>query len=263
MRMAPVQNEETVAALLRITLAFGVIAFGFACRSIYVGLPGDVTHFSRALMIAIQAWVIINFLVTLLVHLDVTTTPTYVWICEQAVCNGRPIVYGILQLIFAIILIGLLAAEMQMYTSEQNPNLGSVGLNGVAGFYMVLFGLIFAVLEAAAGLAMIERAFQFVRLGTPSANAVFVTNKVALAIGVLAMGFACRHIDLFLEDRAPANVSDMSEAIVHAIEAFLIINFFLTWALQATSHLVDWEGKFVAYDKQIQPKYLDKQAAVV
>jgi hypothetical protein len=263
MRMAPVQNEETVSALLRITLAFGVIAFGFACRSIFVGLPADVTHFSRALMIAIQAFVIINFIVTLFVHLDVVTTPTYIWICEQEVCNGKPIVYGCLQLCFAIVLIGLLAAEMQNFTSQQHPDLGSVGLNGVAGFYMMLFGLIFAVLEAAAGFAMIERAFEFVRLRRPSANAVYVTNKVALAIGVLAMGFACRHIDLFLEDHRLGNPSATSIAIVHSIESFLIINFFLTWALQATSHLVDWEGKFLAMDRQIQPKYLEKQAAVV
>jgi len=257
MKMAPVQNEETVSALLRITLAFGVIAFGFACRNIYVGLPLDTTHFASALMIAIEAWVIINFLITLFVHWDVQTTPTYVWVCEQHVCNGRPIVYGVLQLIFGLILIGLLAAEMHHYTDLSPPSLGSVGLNGVAGFYMLLFGLIFAVFETVAGLAMIERAFEFVRLRSPSANAVFVTNKVALAIGVLAMGFACRHITLWLEDRRPQGADSSSVALVHAIEAFLIINFFLTWALQATSGLVDWEGKFLALDKQIQPKYID------
>jgi hypothetical protein len=262
MRMAPAQNEETVSSLLKITLAFGVIAFGFACRGIFLGLPSDVNHFSRALMLAIEAWIIINFFITLFVHWDVQTTPTYIWICEQDVCSCKPILYGFLQLLFGLILIGLLAAEMHRYTNQaQDHTLGAVGLIGVAGFYMLLFGLIFAVLEACAGLAMIERSFEFVRLHTPSANAVFVTNKVALAIGVLAMGFACRHIDLFLRGRAPGNDSD---DLVHAIEAFIIINFFLTWALQATSHLVDWEGKFLLEgDRQIQPKYLDKQAGVV
>jgi len=260
-RTAPVQNEQTVSALLRITLAFGVIALGFACRNIYLGLPADSSHFARALMIAIEAWVIINFFITLFVHLDVHTT-AYIWVCEQPVCNGKPIVHGILQLVFGLVLIGLLAAEMHQYTGEANPNLGSVGLYGVAGFYMMLFGLIFAVFEAAAGLAMIERAFEFVRLRNPSANAVFVTNKVALAIGVLSMGFACRHIDLWLEDDR-ANGSASSIALVHAIESFLIINFFLTLALQMTSGLVDWEGRFLVLDKEIQPKYLNANREVV
>jgi hypothetical protein len=207
-------------------------------------------------MLAILSFVIINFFITLFVHYDVQRTHTYIWACEQQVSTIRPIIYGLLQLIFGIVLIGLLAAEMHHYTNS--GSLGAVGLNGLAGFYMMLFGLIFAVLEAAAGLAMLERAFEFCRLRSPSANAVFVTNKVALAIGVLAMGFACRHIDLWLEDRRPQGADDSSVALVHAIEAFLIINFFLTWALQATSGLVDWEGKFLALDKQIQPKYLDQ-----
>jgi hypothetical protein len=259
MLLAPAQNEETVAALLRITLAFGVIAFGFACRNIYVGLPPDTTMFSRALMHAIEAWVIINFFITLFVHWDVQTTPTYVWIAEQVVCTGKPIVHGLLQMCFALVLIGLLAAEMQHFTSEQVPNLASIGLSGVCGFYMMLFGLIFSVFEAAAGFAMLERQFEFVRLRSPTASAVFVTNKVALAIGVLAMGFACRHIDLFLEDSGPKNGST---PLVHAIESFLIINFFLTYALQATSGQVDWEGRFLA-DRAIQPGYLKgKQVAV-
>jgi len=258
MRTAPVQNEETVSALLRITLAFGVIAFGFACRNIYLGLPSETTHFASALITAIEAFVIINFIITLFVHWDVQRTPHYVWVTEQHVCHGRPLIYGVLQLIFGLVLIGLLAAEMHRYTSQSPPSLGAVGLIGVAGFYMMLFGLIFAVFETVAGLTMIERAFEFVRLRSPSANAVFVTNKVALAIGVLAMGFACRHITLWLQDRRPQGFSDSSfMALVHAIEAFLIINFFLTWALQMTSGLVDWEGKFLALDKQIQPKYLD------
>jgi len=237
MRKAPYQNEETVSALLRVTLAFGVLAFGFSCRSIYIGLPDGVQHDQRALYTAIQAWVIIDFFLALFVHWDVRF---HDWSSGVLVAgNLNSGVFSLLQLVFGIVLIGLLAAEMQNYTGQgTNPDPAKVGLNG-AGMYMVGFGLIFAVFETAAGFAMLERAFASIKaLG--SANAVFVTNKVALAIGVLAMGFACRHINLFIRDGAPAGADSSSVQLVHTIESFIIINWFLTWALQACSARVDW-----------------------
>jgi hypothetical protein len=88
---------------------------------------------------------------------------------------------------------------------------------------MVWFGLLFAILEFFAGCTMLESGTK--KLAGLNPSSVSVTNKVALAIGVLAFGFACRHINLHQRFGGEGPRA----SLVHAIEAFIIINFFLTW----------------------------------
>jgi len=232
------QSEETLSAVLRIALAFGLLAFGFACRHIYLGMDTAAGVHAAATIVAIESWIIINFFVTLFIHLDVRH---HDWsVPERAKSEGSTalgLVCGAIQASLAIILIGLLAAELQVYTGSSDPDAGHIGLND-AGLYMIGFGLIFAVFEAAAGFTMLERKIS--AFSGTTANAVFVTNKVALAIGWLAMGFACRHINLTLRDATPSGADSSSVALVHAIESFLIINFFVTWGIQFRSDKIDW-----------------------
>jgi len=67
------------------------------------------------------------------------------------------------------------------------------------------------------------------KLGGLNPSSVSVVNKVALALGALAFGFACRHINI--HRRRGEGADAPREGLVHAIEAFIIINFFLTWLI--------------------------------
>jgi len=238
MKATPNQTVETIAGILKVTLAFGLLAFGFSCRHIHVGLPPDTMVDAKALVIAIESFVIINFFMTLFCH---CAARRFTWDSPSTDAKKMsPMFFAIAQTVLSIVLIGLLAAEAQDLTGQtenDSQQVAKVGLND-AGLYMLLFGLIFAVFEAAAGFTMIEQMTK--KLAGSSANLVFVTNKVALAIGLLAMGFACRHIYLGLKNGAPDGASDHNVQLVHAIESFLIINFFLTWAIQWRSVAVDW-----------------------
>jgi len=247
-RQNPAMTEETVAAVLRVTLAFGVLAFGFACWHIYLSthhtedMTGAVASIEgKSLLVAIESWVIINFFITFFSHIHVRHHAAD-WAGEaqqqtedKMGFSGAP--FAILNTVFGIILIGLLAAETQDLTAAPNMDTNAVGLNA-AGTYMLGFGLIFAVFQTGAGFTMLEAVTGLFK-GT-GANLVFATNKVALAIGVLAMGFACRHINLFIRDGAPPGASANNVALVHAIESFLIINFFIAWAIQALSTKTAW-----------------------
>jgi len=147
--------------------------------------------------------------------------------------------FAITQTVLAIILIGLLAAAMQRYT-DRGAHPTAVGLNA-AGVWMMGFGLIFAVFEAIAGFTMIEQMTK--RLKGATVTTVIVTNKVAEAIGFLALGFACRHIYLGMtrgNDGGEHSADEGDVALIHAIEAFLIINGFVTWAIQSCSSRVAW-----------------------
>jgi len=229
---APGQLPETVHGLLKVVIAFGFIAFGFACRSIYLTTHYANTSYAAgpysysgasAHLIAIEAFVIINFIVSLyltyasshgLLNWDNYNTS----IGKR--CKG--LIFGILQLIFSIVLFGLLAGLLQGLTANDPDSTGSIN---AAGKYMIWFGLLFAVLEFFAGCTMLESGTK--KLDTMNPSSVSVTNKVALAIGALAFGFACRHINLFER----IGREGAREPLVHTIESFIIINFFLTWLI--------------------------------
>jgi len=236
------QTEEAIAAVLKVTLAFGVLAFAFSCWHIHLGLPPQVDPRGKPLMIAIESVIIIDFFLTFFCYINVRNSPND-WACAvidaENVENKLPSApLGILETVFAIILVGLLAGEMQRLTENTSTmNLSSVGLNN-AGLYMMGFGLIFAVFQAAAGFTKLEQ-MSGVFKGA-SANLVFVTSKVAVAIGVLAFGFACRHINLDLKNGTPQGATSSDMALVHAIESFLIINFLLAAAVELCSDHVAW-----------------------
>jgi len=64
--------------------------------------------------------------------------------------------------------------------------------------------------------------------------------KVTAAVGFIAMGFACRHISL----GARTDTSTTHYRITHAIEAFIIINWFivmLVLILSLVSQKVHWD----------------------
>jgi len=231
-KYAPGQTAETVPALLKVANSFGVIAFGFACRSIY--LSSQTSPLPSAHMIAIQSFVIINFIFCLVVA--VATAYNILNWDNQNTSSGKRWsgkIFGLLQTIFSIVLFGLLAGLLQGLTALEKDALDSIN---AAGEYMVWFGLLFSVLQFFAGCTMLEIGTKkFKGLNTSSVNA---TNKVALAVGALAFGFACRHINLF-DRKAPTGPHT---DLVHAIESFIIINFFLTWFTGAMSVLgkIEW-----------------------
>jgi uncharacterized membrane protein YidH (DUF202 family) len=218
---APGQMPETVHALLKVVIAFGIVAFGFACRSIYLTshpYPGASAH-----LVSIQSFVIINFIVSL--YLNYASSHGLLnWDNYNTTVGKRfpGFIFGVLQLIFSIVLFGLLAGLLQGLTANERESTESIN---AAGKYMIWFGLLFSVLEFFAGCTMLESGTK--KLDRLNSSSVSVTNKVALAIGVLAFGFACRHINLYLRiEREGAR-----QPLVHAIESFIIINFFLTYAI--------------------------------
>jgi len=229
---APGQMPETVHALLKVVIAFGLIAFGFACRSIYLtehsylgASYGASYPFSSAPahLIAIQSFVIINFIVC--VFLTYASSHGVLnWDNFNTTIGKRcpGFIFGVLQLIFSIVLFGMLAGFIQGFTANEQEFTDSVN---VAGKYMIWFGLLFAVLEFFAGCTMLESGIK--KLDGLNPSSVSVTNKVALAIGALAFGFACRHINLFERSGREGG----QQPLVHAIESFIIINFFLTWLI--------------------------------
>jgi len=219
----PGQLGETVHALLKVVNAFGVIAFGFSCRSIYVtthSTPGASAH-----LVSIESFVIINFIFCLYLSYA-SAHGTLSWESINTTSGKRPkgMLFGIVHLIFSIVLFALLAALLEGLTANEIDSTSSLN---AAGSYMVWFGLLFAVLEFFAGCTMLESG----KLKGMNSSAVSVTSKVTLAIGALAFGFACRHINLF--DRK--GVQEARTPLVHAIESFIIINFFLTWLVDGLS----------------------------
>jgi len=134
----------------------------------------------------------------------------------------KGLIFGVLQLIFSIILFGMLAGLLQGLTGNDPDSYNSIN---IAGKYMIWFGLLFAVFEFFAGCTMLESGTK--KLGGLNPSSVSVVNKVALALGALAFGFACRHINI----HERTGQEGPRTPLVHAIESFIIINFFLTWLI--------------------------------
>jgi len=67
------------------------------------------------------------------------------------------------------------------------------------------------------------------KLSGVNPSSVSIVNKVTLAAGWLAFGFACRHINIW--ERYYGPYEGPRVALVHVIEAFIIINFFLSLAI--------------------------------
>lgn len=221
-RGAPGQMGETVLGLLKVTNSFGVIAFGFACRTIYITSQSTASPH----LIATEAFVIINFFYSLFLSHAITWWPTFEHLhfvnAIAIVGKAAPgIVFGILHVIFSVVLFGMIAAVLESVTGEAG-NTQNNGLNA-AGQWMILFGLLFSVMEFFAGLTMAS----LKRMNLLNGSAAGVTSKVTLAFGALALGFACRHINLGV----PSGAADDKVMLVHAIESFIIINFFLTWLI--------------------------------
>jgi len=224
-RHAPGQTGEVVPALLKVVNSFGVIAFGFSCRSIYVS--SHSSPLPAAHLVAIQSFVIINFIFCLFVAC--ATSYNYLnWDNYNTIVGTRSSgkLYGILHVIFSIVLFGLLAGLLQGLTASEP---GAINSLNAAGDFMVWFGLLFSVLQFFAGVTMLESGTK--KFGGLNDSSVGVTSKVALAVGALAFGFACRHINLFDRKGTQEEHTDL----VHAIEAFIIINFFLTWFIDVWS----------------------------
>jgi len=213
---APGHASETILGLFRVTNSFGVIAFGFACRDIYITAPSSSAH-----LVAIQSFIIINFIFSLVVQFA-TVHGHFRW--EQVAGSGKKLgpAIGAVKLVFSIVLFGLLAGITENVTADQG-NTAKNGLNA-AGSWMVLFGLLFSVLEFFGGITMLSLA----KAALLDASVAHVVNKVTLAFGAVAFGFACRHINLGCANGPPQGAGADKTAIVHAIESFIIINFVFT-----------------------------------
>jgi len=222
---APGQLGETVHGLLKVVNSFGFIAFGFACWSIYITTHSPMAAASPHL-IAIQSFVIINFIFCL--YLSYASAHGMLNWDNNNTTEGKRTkghIFGVVHVIFSIVLFGLLAGILQGLTANELDSTSSLN---AAGMYMISFALLFSVLEFFTGCTMLESGSK--KLGM-NASAVSVTSKVTLAIGALAFGFACRHINLF--DRKGSD--EPRTPLVHAIESFIIINFFLTWLIDILS----------------------------
>ena len=185
-------------------------------------------------MIAIQSFVIINFFVCVFLSY-LTSSGCLCWAHEHPVEGKRMsgVAPGAAHLVFSIVLFGLLAGFFEKLTGDDVAS-AQASMNS-AGIFMIVFGLLFAVLEFFAGLTMFERGLK--KMAQLDAATVSTTSKVALAIGALAFGFACRHINLGL-DAAQGSETPL----IHAIESFIIINFFLTWLVDvlAVKGKIEW-----------------------
>jgi len=214
---APGIMGETVLGLLKVTNSFGVIAFGFACRDIYVTSQSSS---ASPHLICIESFIIINFLFSLFLG-NATAHGKWVWDSQNtAGKGGKAAIFGVLHVIFGIVLFGLIAGILQHVTGNDGKT-EPAGLNA-AGSWMVLFGLLFSVMQFFTGTTMLMHG-----KSTLNSSAAGVTNKVALAFGALAFGFACRHINLGVR-ATPDGADTMSLQVVHTTESFIIINFFLT-----------------------------------
>jgi len=213
---APGFANDTILGLFRVTNSFGVIAFGFACRDIYV--TSQSTPAPSAHLIAIQSFIIINFIYSLVLGLA-TVNGTFKWE-HMAIGGGKKAgpAIGIIKLVFSIVLFGLIAGIVEDITADGGDATKN-GLN-LAGSWMVLFGLLFSVLEFFGGIVMLSLA----KATLLDASVANVVNKVTLAFGSVAFGFACQHINL----GPPTGAGSDKTAIVHAIESFIIINFVFT-----------------------------------
>jgi uncharacterized membrane protein YidH (DUF202 family) len=221
---APGQLPETIHGLLKVVVAAGLIAFGFAIRNIFLHNHASATD-SSAHLSAIEAFVIISFIVTC--YLTYSSDQGMLNWQNMNTSIGKRVsgfIFGILQLIFSIILFSLLAALLQGLTANDSNSTTSINS---AGKYMVWFGLLFSVLEFFAGCTMMESSTKKMTGVNPSS--VSIVNKVTLAAAWLAFGFACRHINIWEQYYGPYEGPRVS--LVHAIEAFIIINFFLTLAI--------------------------------
>lgn len=229
--IAPGQAPETVHALLKVAIAFGLVAFGFSCRSIYLSTHGGT--FGSPHMVAIQSFVIINFIVTVFLSW-MTSSGCLCWHHDHPFEGKRTkgIAFGVAHVVFSIVLFGLLAGLIEKTTGGDEGALKS--LNN-AGMYLVMFGLLFSVLEFFAGITMIQSGTK--KFHELDASTVATVSKVTLAIGALAFGFACRHINLGIHTAGGSETP-----LVHAIESFIIINFFLTWLVDvlAVKGKIEW-----------------------
>jgi len=221
---APGQLPETIHGLLKVVLAAGAIACGFAIRNIYLHNHIGTTDTSAHLA-AIEAFVIISFIVTC--YLTYASDQGMLdWQNMNTSIGGRVsgFIFGILQLIFSIVLFALLAALLQGLTANDSNYTTSINS---AGKYMVWFGLLFSVLEFFAGCTMMESSTK--KLSGVNPSSVSIVNKVTLAAAWLAFGFACRHINIWEQYYGP--YEGPKGSLVHAIESFIIINFFLSLAI--------------------------------
>lgn len=225
-------SGESVTGMLTISLAIGIVSFGVACRHIYLGVPATANRDHVALVIAAESFVVINFAISLLAA-ACTGLGTIAWKSEAPAASVRGLsVLGIFQVGLAVILFGLIGATGQVYTQQEPAEMQKPDDAGFvyAGENLLGFGLIFAVLEGIAGLTMMGQATN--KLQGQSLSSTNVVNKVTFAAACLAMGFACRHIYLFREGPHP---SGYFVALLHSIEAFVIINWGFTFAVEIST----------------------------
>lgn len=186
--------KASSTALLRVAAVVGFIALAFAARDIKI--HGETTKMD-ALGVTISAFTIFNALYT--VYLSVIKR-------NHAAAVPANKSMGVIQSVLGIILFGLVAGLANKKDFEDKGS----WLLARTLFYV----LIFAVLEATAGLTMY---YQSSGRSNLSADAVIALNRVTSSTGFLALGFACKSIDF-----------GKNPDLETAIYAFTIINAIIT-----------------------------------
>jgi len=79
----PYLRHSSVLAPLKVTAAVGFIALGYACRHISLGAREDTTETHHRATHAIEAFIIINWIVVMLALIFSMVSATLCWDCEN------------------------------------------------------------------------------------------------------------------------------------------------------------------------------------
>jgi len=241
----PHLHHSSVLGPLKVTAAVGFIAMGFACRHISLGAQNETSTRHYRVTHAIEAFIIINwFFVMLALILSLVSAKVH-WACENLEEHRftRRMTAGYTQLFLGIILIALLAAFFQFYTGRMTWYASAISMETEI---FIVFAVLFAVLQAMSGWAMIQQSGH----GAPGQlpETIHGLLKVVVAAGVIAFGFAIRSI--YLHNHA--GTTDASSHL-KAIEAFVIISFIVTCYLTYTSDqgMLNWQNMNTSIGKRV------------
>lgn len=191
-------NIDLIVSLFKITVALGFLALGFACKSI------DEYWANRTdLDITTSAFTIINAIVS--VHMLRAIQHK-----DSAEKSGNMFAkcLSVLQFGSSLLLLGLLG--------------GYINIQEAALFYTI--ALAFGVIQAVSGLSMCGQYFPSLNFSAFGNDSVTAVTKVAAALGLLSLGFACKQVDQLL-------LNDWQNAIAAIIIFNALLSLYLVFLM--------------------------------
>lgn len=191
---------ESLTTLLTLSSGLGLLALGFSSADISV----QWTSISN-LEVVVHSFVIINVIVTLYLarKFQISNKTT-------TLENEFAKYVSLTQFLLSVLLLGLLGGYLQ-----QNPQNANI---------TVVLSLVFAVIQAGSGVALVQQAFFSGAFpGVTSGSVVSVLN-IASVTGLLALGFASKQVDGSLE----ADRGDFLNTILAIVILNALVTLFIT-----------------------------------